>query len=196
MDIFNLYQTNSRICDLCMESRTRCLPYCKTRASSAARFTRRLLWCEKLSYDKRLKLISVPTLYTRRKYIDLIVAFKTLHGCLDINLVSIGLVLSTLPNRGYGSNVIFNDTKFLFNCIQGFCKISLFDIGISLQQGITRGANERLIMPRANYNRVRSLFRFRAPREWNSLPTGILSEAIIGQFSKAVKNHFKVNVCY
>ena len=29
-------------------------------------FTRRLLWHEKLAYEERLKLVSVPTLYTRR----------------------------------------------------------------------------------------------------------------------------------
>ena len=40
------------------------------------RFKRRLLWREKLSYDERLKLVSVPTLYTRRKYTDLVVASK------------------------------------------------------------------------------------------------------------------------
>ena len=34
----------------------------------------------------------------------------------------------------------------------------------------------------------------RAPREWNSLPIDILSKVTIGQFSKAVKDHLKVNV--
>ena len=57
----------------------------------------------------------------------------------------------------------FNDIKFVFKCIRGFYKISMFDIGISLQQGnmrvqqgitrvqqgITRGVNVRLKMPRA-----------------------------------------------
>ena len=88
----------------------------------------------------------------------------------------------------------FNDIKFVLKCIRDFYKISLLDIGISLQQGITRGANVRLIMPQANNSRVRSLFRFRAPQELNSLPIDILSKVKISQFSKAVKDHVIVNV--
>ena len=52
------------------------------------RFMRRLLWREKLSYDERLKLVSVLTHYTRRKYIDH-VAFKALSGFFHISLASI-----------------------------------------------------------------------------------------------------------
>ena len=69
------------------------------------RFTRRLLWCEKLSYDERIKLVREPTFFTTRRYFDLIVAFKTLHGCLNINPASVSLALSTLPTHCYDSNV-------------------------------------------------------------------------------------------
>ena len=69
------------------------------------RFTRKLLWREKLLFDERLKLVSVPTLHTMRKYIDLVIVFKTLHGCLNINPASFGLAFSTLPTRGYSSKV-------------------------------------------------------------------------------------------
>ena len=51
----------------------------------------------------------------------------------------------------------------------------------------------RLTMLQANNSKVRSLFRFRAPRERNSLSIDILFKATFGQVSKAVKDHFKVN---
>ena len=47
----------------------------------------------------------MPTLYTRRKYIDLVVAFKILHRYLNINRTSVGPAFSTLPTHSYCSNV-------------------------------------------------------------------------------------------
>ena len=58
------------------------------------RFTRRIRNLKHFSYEKRCKRLHLVTLEHRRNQADLIVAFKVLHGELDIDAGSIGVAWS------------------------------------------------------------------------------------------------------
>jgi hypothetical protein len=68
------------------------------------RYTLRLLWHEKhkkltYEYDERLKVkvVMAPSLQTRRRLIDLLFAYKVLHGLIRVHPTSVGLEKSSLP---------------------------------------------------------------------------------------------------
>jgi ribonucleases P/MRP protein subunit RPP40 len=70
------------------------------------RFTKRLPNLRYVCYEDRLAQLRLETLEARRLHADLLSVFKLLHGMLDINPSSVGVVLSTAPTRGQGINLV------------------------------------------------------------------------------------------
>ena len=53
------------------------------------------------------------------------------------------------------------DLRLAYKCLHCLCHVSLEDIGLSYQMGITRGAGVRLTVLRANNSVVKSFYKFR-----------------------------------
>ena len=70
------------------------------------RFTKRMRNLQNFSYDERCKRLHLATLEHHRNQADLIIAFKVLHGELDIDAGSIGVAWSQAPTRGCGANLL------------------------------------------------------------------------------------------
>jgi hypothetical protein len=69
------------------------------------RYTKRLPVLRTLSYEQRLEHLGVCTLHDRRRLADVTMAFKVLHGLVDIQSSNIEISMSVLPTRGGGCNL-------------------------------------------------------------------------------------------
>jgi hypothetical protein len=70
------------------------------------RFTKKLRGMSALSYEDRLQHLRLDKLSTRRQCIDLVTAYKALHGNLDISPASIGVELSHAPTRANATGLV------------------------------------------------------------------------------------------
>jgi hypothetical protein len=73
------------------------------------RFTKRLCGTTAMSYEERLAHLHLPSLQVRRRRADFIMAYKILHGAVDISADSIGLkVQSSAATRSNGLDLLFH----------------------------------------------------------------------------------------
>jgi hypothetical protein len=72
------------------------------------RFTKRLHSLRAMSYDEFLSHLQLETLQTKRQRADTLLAFKVLHGLVDVNAGTLGLVLSTAPTTGQGIHLVIH----------------------------------------------------------------------------------------
>ena len=83
---------------------------------------------------------------------------------------------------------LYDDMVFTYKVIHGDVDMSLSELGLSLVNNSqnTRGQECRLVPGKLSLERAAQLYKFRAPKEWNVLPSNIIS-------SKSL-NLFKINL--
>ena len=104
-----------------------------------------------LTYEQRLKELKSLSLASEGTKVDLMMAYKCLHGLIDV---------------------------------------TASDLGLSVSANNERGGRFRLKTFRPPTKRVSSLFKFRAPREWNALPKSVTTANSLLIFKRAVTQHF------
>ena len=75
------------------------------------RFTRRLFGQGSPDYETRLCELGVISLAARRDYIDLMLAFKLLHGLLGADVDRLKIAINHNKTRGYGKNIVVNRAR-------------------------------------------------------------------------------------
>ena len=70
------------------------------------RLTKRLRDHCDLSYEERLASTRLITLQDRQSRANLVMAFKSLHGAIAVDLRCIDVKLSGAPTRSYGTNLL------------------------------------------------------------------------------------------
>ena len=75
------------------------------------RFTRRLFGQDSPDYETRLCEFGVMSLAARKDYIDLMLAFKLLHGLLDADVDRLKMAINHNKTRGYGKNIVVNRAR-------------------------------------------------------------------------------------
>ena len=88
---------------------------------------------------------------------------------------------------------IIADLRLAYNCLHRLCHVSLEDIGLFYQMGITRGAGVRLTALRANNSATKSFYKFRLPIIWNASPLSTIAFNSLLSFNHAVYNRFYNN---
>ena len=115
------------------------------------RFSKRLIGMRDLTYEQRLNELKSLSLASERTKVDLVMAYKCLHGLIDV---------------------------------------TASDLGLSVSANNERSGQFRLKNFRPPTKRVSSLFKFRAPREWNALPKSVTTANSLFIFKRAVTQHF------
>ena len=85
------------------------------------------------------------------------------------------------------------DLRLTYKCLHRLYHVSLEDIGLSYQMGITIGAEVRLTILRANNSVAKSFYKFRLPIIWNVLPLSTIASNSLLSFNHAVYNRFYNN---
>ena len=67
------------------------------------------------------------------------------------------------------------DLRLAYKCLHRLYHVSLEDIGLSYQMGITRGAGVRLTVLRANNSAAKSFYKFRLSIIWKALPLSTIA---------------------
>ena len=81
----------------------------------------------------------------------------------------------------------------VFELIHGLHGITLEDAGLSLCKSITRGSGVRLKQGHVINNAICNLFKYRAPRQWNSLPLNIVQCTNFTSFKRKLFVHLQEN---
>ena len=108
--------------------------------------------------------------------------------CSDIRHLSYDSRLKFLKSLSVKNLRLYDDMVFTYKIIHGDVDTSLSELGLSLvnnSQNI-RGQGCRLVPDKLSLERVAQLYKLRAPKEWNALPSNIIS-------SKSL-NLFKINL--
>ena len=108
--------------------------------------------------------------------------------CGDIRHLSYDYRLKSLKSLSVKNLRLYDDMVFTYKVIHGNVDMSLSELGLSLVNNSlnTRGQGCRLIPGKLSLERAAQLYKFRAPKEWNALPSSIIS-------SKSL-NLFKINL--
>ena len=75
------------------------------------RFTRRLFGSHAPSYEDRLQLLAIPSLSTRRRNADLMLAYKLIHKLIDLNSSAAGVELCKGITRSASINLTVRRAK-------------------------------------------------------------------------------------
>ena len=119
--------------------------------SVTRRFSKRLTGMRDLTYKQRLTEPKSLSLASERTKADLVMAYKCLHGLIDV---------------------------------------TASDLRLSVSANNERSGQLRLKTFRPPTKRVSSLFKFRAPREWNALPKSATTANSLLIFKRAVTQNF------
>ena len=101
--------------------------------------------------------------------------------------LSYGARLSDLSLLSLEAQRQLTDYVTVYKLRHGLMGITLDDVGLSLSTNNTRGGGVRLQQRQTVSVASASLFKFRAPIAWNSLPADAVQKPTLSQFKQAVK---------
>ena len=108
--------------------------------------------------------------------------------CSDIRQLSFDSRLKFLKSLSVKNLRLYDDTVYTYKVIHGDVDMSLSELGLSLVNNSqnTRGQGCSLFPDKLSLERAAQLYKFRVPKEWNTLPSNIIT-------SKSL-NLFKINL--
>ena len=112
---------------------------------------------------------------------------KRLTGMRDLTY---GQRLKELKSLSLASERTKADLVMAYKCLHGLFDVTASDFRLSISANNERSRQFRLKIFRPPTKRVSSLFKFRAPREWNALPKSATTANSRLIFKRAVTQHF------